>query len=230
MSIVTDYIICLSRLYGIVHKEKVVEIYNMQNEDAITLTQIEQIMNDEQEMLKKDFVYIDENYFIHETIMAFDEFDLYMKQKAGKPYYIPNKKDLLKYKDQFYFEKTKEYQDFVDYVAKEFTEGDGRMANTIVEDAQGLCHVEASPRVILNDITKRIDFKSKKQISEVMQLIMNLINNTRIWSNNGFTPNELFDTHEQQNLRPLPDDKVRKIGRNDPCPCGSGKKYKKCCL
>lgn len=26
-------------------------------------------------------------------------------------------------------------------------------------------------------------------------------------------------------VRPEP-----KIGRNDPCPCGSGKKYKKCCL
>ncbi|MDQ7781681.1 MAG: SEC-C metal-binding domain-containing protein [Desulfomonilaceae bacterium] len=24
--------------------------------------------------------------------------------------------------------------------------------------------------------------------------------------------------------------KVQKIGRNEPCPCGSGKKYKKCCL
>ena len=23
--------------------------------------------------------------------------------------------------------------------------------------------------------------------------------------------------------------KAKKIGRNDPCPCGSGKKYKKCC-
>jgi uncharacterized protein len=22
---------------------------------------------------------------------------------------------------------------------------------------------------------------------------------------------------------------MTKIGRNDPCPCGSGKKYKKCC-
>jgi SWIM/SEC-C metal-binding protein len=21
----------------------------------------------------------------------------------------------------------------------------------------------------------------------------------------------------------------KKVGRNDPCPCGSGKKYKKCC-
>lgn len=23
---------------------------------------------------------------------------------------------------------------------------------------------------------------------------------------------------------------VEKVGRNDPCPCGSGKKYKSCCL
>ncbi len=23
---------------------------------------------------------------------------------------------------------------------------------------------------------------------------------------------------------------VKKVGRNEPCPCGSGKKYKKCCL
>jgi len=22
----------------------------------------------------------------------------------------------------------------------------------------------------------------------------------------------------------------RKVGRNDPCPCGSGKKFKKCCM
>jgi uncharacterized protein YecA (UPF0149 family) len=24
--------------------------------------------------------------------------------------------------------------------------------------------------------------------------------------------------------------KTPKVGRNDPCPCGSGKKYKKCCI
>lgn len=26
------------------------------------------------------------------------------------------------------------------------------------------------------------------------------------------------------------DEALKKVGRNDPCPCGSGKKYKKCCL
>lgn len=34
-------------------------------------------------------------------------------------------------------------------------------------------------------------------------------------------------TLEQKNARTIV--KGEKIGRNDPCPCGSGKKYKKCC-
>lgn len=35
-----------------------------------------------------------------------------------------------------------------------------------------------------------------------------------------------FDLKED--MKSLP--RKRKVGRNDPCPCGSGKKYKKCCL
>jgi preprotein translocase subunit SecA len=37
---------------------------------------------------------------------------------------------------------------------------------------------------------------------------------------------DVFDPYERQEpiVRETP-----KIGRNDPCPCGSGKKYKKCC-
>jgi hypothetical protein len=33
-----------------------------------------------------------------------------------------------------------------------------------------------------------------------------------------------------QQLRPEPVRRETRIGRNDPCPCGSGRKYKKCCL
>jgi uncharacterized protein len=39
--------------------------------------------------------------------------------------------------------------------------------------------------------------------------------------------------HEDQDGEPVEPPYIRdapKIGRNDPCPCGSGKKYKKCCL
>jgi len=33
----------------------------------------------------------------------------------------------------------------------------------------------------------------------------------------------------QDGGKSVPFRKDRKIGRNDPCPCGSGKKYKNCC-
>lgn len=33
----------------------------------------------------------------------------------------------------------------------------------------------------------------------------------------------------QMRTKPVVRD-YKKIGRNDPCPCGSGKKYKNCCL
>ena len=37
------------------------------------------------------------------------------------------------------------------------------------------------------------------------------------------TPGQDETTRTIRNIGP-------KVGRNDPCPCGSGKKYKKCCL
>ncbi len=49
------------------------------------------------------------------------------------------------------------------------------------------------------------------------------------WS--GFQPNK--QTREKSEWRPAPSAmpvSSRKVGRNDPCPCGSGKKFKKCCL
>ena len=53
--------------------------------------------------------------------------------------------------------------------------------------------------------------------------MMECCNNTRLWANKGHTPNELLKLHTMPKLQTF------KIGRNEPCPCGSGKKYKKCC-
>ncbi|MCD6419007.1 SEC-C domain-containing protein [bacterium] len=47
----------------------------------------------------------------------------------------------------------------------------------------------------------------------------------------GFSPppgNKSPQTNVPQKRKPIRR-KGKKIGRNDPCPCGSGKKYKNCC-
>lgn len=53
-------------------------------------------------------------------------------------------------------------------------------------------------------------------------------NVTDDWKENGMDPDWIWDDKFMAEQQPF----VRqnpKIGRNDPCPCGSGKKYKKCC-
>jgi hypothetical protein len=41
---------------------------------------------------------------------------------------------------------------------------------------------------------------------------------------------EALYKHEQNEVEQLKKNGGNKVGRNDPCPCGSGKKYKKCCM
>ncbi|MBP8645692.1 MAG: SEC-C domain-containing protein [Syntrophobacteraceae bacterium] len=48
----------------------------------------------------------------------------------------------------------------------------------------------------------------------------------------GIEPHKLEDISDMERLLSAPRPIIRadnKAGRNDPCPCGSGKKYKKCC-
>ncbi|GEM_PF-1139589 len=46
----------------------------------------------------------------------------------------------------------------------------------------------------------------------------------------GALVNPMSEMIMQLGLNTTPVIKEKKVGRNDPCPCGSGKKYKKCCM
>jgi hypothetical protein len=133
-----------------------------------------------------------------------------------------------------------------------------------------------SPMEMLNKLADAgIEFEKDEQMEELMGLLMDAHNNTRMKENRGHKPNELRrksfaggmptvvpgSSHAAAMLREaapelkamgIPIDleggadtiattmypdgidgksiKVeKKIYPNDPCPCGSGKKYKKCC-
>jgi hypothetical protein len=67
--------------------------------------------------------------------------------------------------------------------------------------------------VILDSLTERYE-----------QII---VNSPAYYDENEYVSLEKSYNEEDKNV-PLPVEKP-KVGRNDPCPCGSGKKYKKCC-
>ncbi len=84
----------------------------------------------------------------------------------------------------------------------------------------------------------------KKKLTKIIEEAAKHI---RIWDNRGFTEKELedmageaqkrqacrvlvdFGEESAGNHKVIPFPGEKKIYPNDPCPCGSGKKYKYCC-
>ena len=89
---------------------------------------------------------------------------------------------------------------------------------------------------IVDRIQTEYDFLDSDNIDILIDSLNNLHNNTKMWILKGHTPEEVFKKAQQQSKSTSGSVgkqtvvKKGKVGRNDPCPCGSGKKYKKCCL
>ncbi|OZS78515.1 hypothetical protein CF394_06940 [Tetzosporium hominis] len=86
---------------------------------------------------------------------------------------------------------------------------------------------DAMPTTIMNMINDKVVFDSLEQINTIMKLVSEAANAKPRWFLKGHSPISLF-REEKKQLTPLPEKQV--VGRNDLCPCGSGKKYKKCCM
>ncbi len=76
------------------------------------------------------------------------------------------------------------------------------------------------------DISKKPQISYKKEFKSVFERYDDL---NRIAQNNFSVRDKLEKKESFFNYENKPVVSEPKVGRNDPCPCGSGKKYKKCC-
>jgi len=101
-----------------------------------------------------------------------------------------------------------------------------------VADLQRIINKQSSPEDAVE-----ILYKNNRKMEENNRIILEqevlfLGSATPRTELNGLTPSEYLFAEENAeffNEQPAKT-KTEKIGRNDPCPCGSGKKYKKCCM
>ena len=80
--------------------------------------------------------------------------------------------------------------------------------------------------------TKKKPARGHVQTLERAQAILTMCDNRGWTAIIGIEPDKPEDISEVQRLLnpPKPKQAGPKVGRNDPCPCGSGKKSKKCCM
>jgi hypothetical protein len=81
---------------------------------------------------------------------------------------------------------------------------------------------DVSPAEVVEFLVKSgLEFDLDK-MNAMLAFVMDAANHVPRWTNSGWSAMELSKKRHEPT-------KPKKIGRNEPCPCGSGKKYKNCC-
>lgn len=215
-------------LYGAISREDFVKIFNDQNTEQTTSQELYVLLLPL--VLKDGWYGFYKDHLVHYWFFDdFEQVDRLLEHQAGKTRYVPDKNEFLEYErgdltvndhwwDVYRFMQevfgysmntTNGFYEVKDYFTYE--NGIGELGPIL--DRYGLV------------------FNREDQLHEFINMLMTAKNNTRTWLNNGWTPEEM-----QKQIRPQGNNtlefevvKKQKVGRNDPCPCGSGKKYKKCC-
>ena len=232
-----DYCKVYANLYGVCNPETVISKWNMNHADR-TLTKKQGVAAiNECSLFTRYFI----NYGVClctwsvETTVAIEH--IIEERKIHRPYRPTDEEfnEWLDYTDDIN-ENLAEFKTIRDHFKRysdkpAFADFD---AHCLLDDLRiGLQH----PAAIIERYRLQIGFTriDMDKITPIISAIMELNNKARLWVTYGNTPDELSSSQESgfgmrdinQNfsvVRSTP-----KVGRNDPCPCGSGLKYKKCC-
>ena len=156
-------------------------------------------------------------------------------------YYPFTKTQLLKAGEPDYVDMTPAMRKFVFFLSNHYELND-EDTKEISMQLIYMINYGSNPMVLIEYLQSWFDIFSLEFLREVAEKLMDVHNGTRQWVLKGYAPDELFKD-EKKLLKPLskepfqfdPKPKLAgsqtksKTGRNDYCPCGSGKKYKHCC-
>lgn len=136
-------------------------------------------------------------------------------------YYPLKKIDILKVTQLDYRDNSKPVQKLRNFLVSNYNIEEDEADDLIFELDADIKNDKPFNEVV-TEFLESFDIKSVTEANLITDEVSEFANNTRHWVLKGYTPEEL-----RPKLQPIIKDV--KVGRNDPCPCGSGKKYKKCC-
>ncbi|OAA91096.1 SEC-C metal-binding domain-containing protein [Clostridium ljungdahlii] len=203
--------------YGVVELETFKELVKRYIDFDIAYMNLEVILENAAEYYG-EFEF---NGYLGNDVLVDDAFDIicHQREKRDLNFYPFKKEELLEAAKIDFQDKTKAYNKLYKFFTENF--------DIDSEDAEDLIlalEAEFKNNVKISDVMEafitNFDVSSIEEVNLIGNEVIKFFNNTRMWILKGYTPEELSSTTVI---------KKEKVGRNDPCPCGSGKKYKNCC-
>ncbi|MDG5788810.1 SEC-C metal-binding domain-containing protein [Evansella sp. AB-P1] len=221
--------------YGTLSAEELINMIEKYTEESVNFSEFRKVIVDANSYHKE--IYINEDGFSNVRVFDSKRVKQEHRTRESIDFYSFKKQQLLTAGEPDFVEKNESYRQLVRFLTDHF-DMDKVEADSIVEECVFATRIGHGPNEVLHFLSETLVFDSEDIISLLMEKVIYLMNNTREWFLKGHTANELH-AEEKDFFQPFPtpvstanknqSKKVVKIGRNEPCPCGSGKKYKKCC-
>lgn len=215
-----------NHLYAITPDTVILEMLHQNGEMEITLEELQE------EYWKLEGINHISNYFAGEFIdseLSDSETDDAVRSiQEDIPYYIPSRDEIDRIVEDDGFCFNESVEELIIFLTNEM-EMDEEEAFLLLYAIQRLFNIGQSPQDLAESIEEEIlPDMTKQQENRLSKLLLAVWQNTRMILYRGHTPAEMKKIAAG---RPVfeGENKQNKIYPNDPCPCGSGKKYKKCC-
>jgi hypothetical protein len=220
-----DYLCAANSLYAITPPSVLLETFNKY--ESPKLTQEELMQAYEQLLPYRCLVIWMEGCFVDAALAEQRSYANLVRVQKKVPYYIPTLQEIRFMADNDGFLMTPELDKLTPFLKEEMSVSED-LIPYILRQVQAEISLGGELQDVLTDLEVLGITIHEGEEMERFVLIMNEIwNHTRLVLNRGHKPYEMVmkgleDVSTQRKTG-------QKIYPNDTCPCGSGKKYKKCC-
>lgn len=232
-----EHFTALANLYGVFNETVAWSLwekrYGMPQVDKETFFETADRMQGKLEKYQKENdLYYSAQHLSSEEAAKLEE------NRSVQGYFLPSEDDVLFYTINEVDSRTAGYEKMAVYLQEKYPEKEEAVNHLLHEiGMNAVLDHRIQELVQYLDETMNFTFESTEEFQEFTKLYSALSNDTRKWSLKGHTPNEISEMKQNMLRRQRPNGRpaqkqmpvrVNKIGRNEPCPCGSGKKYKRC--
>ena len=209
------YCTALVNLWGIAPAAMIAAVYNQFKGEHVTVEDVEAAAS----------CTVANNELIHESLVGKDDEIMALRNKqAHYHHYVPSATQMEAYLNENYREDTHEFHAMCDFMVRTLGVKAEDAHSHALRILQYLDNQTDISRLMGELAGSGIRFEDDQQFRSFALLMDKMKGASRFWGFCGHTPEEAANYNPKKSTI-----HVYKVGRNDPCPCGSGKKYKKCC-
>ncbi len=225
ISRIGDYLCAANSLYAITPPSVILETFNKYEEKKLTSDELLKAY-ESLRPYRLMVTFIDGN-FVDAALSEQKSYTNLLRTQKKVPYYIPTQQEIRFMADNSGFLMGGELSRLSQFLVSELSVPD-EMIPLILRQVQAEISMGGQLQEVVNDLESAgILMESSEHMEKLAVIVTDIWNNTRMVQNRGHKPYEMV-------MRGLDEvsiqrKNVQKIYPNDTCPCGSGKKYKKCC-